>query len=184
MSEVIEVTLKIDPSFTGSIITNNAEILAADDDEDPTNTPLVDQDDDLSSVDGSSDDTSELATDGDHDDEIAGSPGTGDNTEDEDSYDLAQVMVEHTFDLAIEKYIDSTTTPAPYYPGDNVTFEINVMNQGTLDATDIVVTDYIPSDMTFVSSPDFTATAPHTATIGSLASGTGTTLSITLQIMT
>lgn len=58
------------------MITNNAEITYADDDDNPTTAPIVDQDDDLSNVDGSSDDTSEVVTDGDIDDEGTGTPGT------------------------------------------------------------------------------------------------------------
>jgi len=46
------------------MITNNAEITNADNEYN-----LIDADDDLSNQDGSSDDMSELPTDGDHDDE-------------------------------------------------------------------------------------------------------------------
>ena len=92
-------------------MTNNAEILYADDDDDPSTPAIPDADSDLSSQDGSSDDTTELGTDNDHDDEAPGTPGTGDNAADEDSYDPAQVVVGHVYDLALIK-----TTPADAGP--------------------------------------------------------------------
>lgn len=108
-----------------------------------------------------------MDTDGDHEDDSYGS-GSVDNPADQDDYDPAQVMVGQIFDLALEKTIDTTATPAPYEQGDSVTFVIEVFNQGTLTATGVEVTDYLPTGMTFVSSPDFSATAPHVATIASL----------------
>lgn len=96
---------------------------------------MEDEDDDLSSQDGSSDDTSEVETDGDHDDEATGTPGTEDNPDEEDSYDPAQVVVGHVFDLALDKAIDTDATPGPFSQGSEVTFVIEVFNQGTLDAT-------------------------------------------------
>lgn len=161
--ESLSITLQIDPSYTGAVLTNNAEITDANNSE-----GLADEDNNLADIDGSSDDTTELPTDNDTDDEATGTPGTADNPDDVDDYDLAQVEVS-TFDLAIQKMIDTTATPAPYMQGDNVTFTITVYNQGNVDATDIIVTDYLPTGMNFVSSPDFSGTAPHTATIGSLA---------------
>ncbi|MEZ5048539.1 MAG: hypothetical protein R2766_02695 [Saprospiraceae bacterium] len=34
-------------------------------------------------------------------------------------------------------------------PGEKVTFDITIYNQGTLDATNVVVTDYVPTGMLF-----------------------------------
>jgi len=70
----------------------------------------------------------------------------------------------------------------PLFPGDDVTFLVEVMNQGTVDATDVVVTDYIPSDMSFVSSPDFSSASPYIATLANLAAGASEVLEITLKI--
>ena len=81
------------------------------------------------------------------------------------------------------KVIDEDATPGPYDAGDNVTFTVTVYNQGTLDATDVVVTDYLPTDMNFVSSPDFTMiNGSYEATIASLPEKTSVDLEITLQI--
>ena len=63
-STTIDIDLAIDPSFTGMVITNNAEITSA--------LGGIDEDGDLSVIDGSVDDTSELGTDGDVDDEAPG----------------------------------------------------------------------------------------------------------------
>jgi len=68
---------------------------------------------------------------------------------DEDS--TPEVIVGQVFDLALNKMVNTTATPGPYQAGSNVTFNVIVYNQGTLDATNIVVEDYLPSNMTFVS---------------------------------
>ena len=56
-----------------------------------------------------------------------------------------------TYDLALRKTL-SGTTPGPFMAGDMVTFNVRVFNQGDVNASDIVVTDYIPAGLTFVSS--------------------------------
>ena len=68
----------------------------------------------------------------------------------------------------------------PVYPGDSVVFDITVYNQGNSDATDIVVTDYIPTgltlnDVTWTDNGDGTATSE---TLASLAAQSDTTISI------
>ncbi len=50
------------------------------------------------------------------------------------------------FDLALIKTI---STPGPYYPGDLVTFNIDVFNQGEIDAYDINIIDILPSSLLF-----------------------------------
>ena len=91
------------------------------------------------------------------------------------------------FDLALTKaysgYVDVDTS-GTITEGDEVEFEITVYNQGDVDATDVEVTDYLPTGMSFVSSADFASTAPHTAMITSIPAGTEATLSIVLSIDT
>ena len=98
--------------------------------------------------------------------------------------DAGLVLVQ-SFDLALTKVINTIATPGPYVPGDNVTFTIEVYNQGTIDATDIEITDYVPTEMIFNigDNTDFSGslTAPI-ATIANLPSGMSTTVEITLQI--
>ena len=100
-STTVDIDLAIDPSFTGMVITNNAEITSA--------LGGIDEDGDLSVIDGSVDDTSELGTDGDVDDEAPGTPGVSDNPADADDYDLAQITVGQDYDLACLLY----TSPSP-----------------------------------------------------------------------
>ncbi len=94
---------------------------------------------------------SELDTDNDTDDEWMGTPGTMDNEDDIDDYDPEQIMVGQVFDLALQKvYHDYTDTnmDGVLSPGDDVEFKITVYNQGTLDAFNVQVTDYIPTGLT------------------------------------
>ena len=126
---------------------NNVEITSA---SNPYG--FTDSDDDIAVVNGSSDDTSELDTDDDHDDEYGTTPGTADNLDDEDSYDPAMLDVVQIYDLALVKVLDSETTPEPYIPGADVAFIITVTNQGTLDAADIEITDYLPAGLTLTDS--------------------------------
>ncbi len=59
-----------------------------------------------------------------------------------------------TFDLALDKVVNTTATPGPYGPGSNVTYTVCVYNQGTGalgEATNTQVTDYGATDLTFAS---------------------------------
>ena len=83
-----------------------------------------------------------------------------DNGADQDDFDPETITVNQTFDLALTKVESST---GPYVPGSNTVFTITVYNQGTLDATAINITDYIPTDMSYTAT-------------GSTASGALTTV--------
>ena len=116
----VDIDLEISPSFMDTVLTNNAEITGA-------NNALGYEDEDgaISDIDGSIDDTSEVATDDDIDDEAAGTEGTTDNISDVDDLDPVQFAVEQEFDLAIRKVL---AEPGPFVPGDTVTFTITVYN--------------------------------------------------------
>ena len=60
------------------------------------------------------------------------------------------------FDLALIKVLTST---GEVMPGDNVTFDITVFNQGTIDAYDVDVTDYFPTCLNY----DSAAYSSHTS---------------------
>jgi uncharacterized repeat protein (TIGR01451 family) len=69
--------------------------------------------------------------------------------------------------------------------GDTVTFNIRVFNQGTIDANNVIVTDYIPAGLTFVSStaPVVGNTASEvTLDFGTILAGAGKTLRVTFTI--
>jgi len=90
------------------------------------------------------------------------------------------------FDLALDKVVASTNDldgSGSVTPGDEVVYTITVYNQGGVDATDLVVADYLPTGMSFVSSPDFTLNgAIYEATIASLVAGASQPLTLTLIV--
>ncbi|MFC1848481.1 PKD domain-containing protein, partial [Chloroflexota bacterium] len=84
-------------------------------------------------------------------------------------------------DLAILKTVDDPTPNE----GDTVTYTITLTNNGPDDATNIVVTDSLPSGVTYVSdSPDQGTYSDSTGAwdIGSLANGISIDLIITVTI--
>ncbi len=71
----------------------------------------------------------------------------GKNGGDEDDYDFETIEVQiptGIFDLALRKTIGSI---GPYEPGGSITFNLEIFNQGTMDANFIKVLDYFPSDL-------------------------------------
>ncbi len=76
--------------------------------------------------------------------------GDGTNGGDEDNSDPAFVNV-GGFDLALIKRLDDSADQT-VAPGENVTFNITVINQGAIAADSIVISDYIVDGFTF--NPD------------------------------
>ena len=72
------------------------------------------------------------------------------------------------YDLALSKVV---TSAGPYEPGGQVTYEITVTNEGTLDASNVVVSDMLPTGLNFVSGTNFMGSGPYTSTIASLPAG-------------
>ncbi len=141
-----EVTMTIDAAHAGTDITNWAEISAADDDTDPDNTPPTDAD--------STPDATHQNTAGEGDDTYIDNVVSEDGTDggDEDDHDPATISfvpASDGFDLALKKL---TATPGPWALGSDVVFTITVTNQGNVDAYNVVVTDYIPTGLTYVGS--------------------------------
>lgn len=65
------------------------------------------------------------------------------------------VSIASCFDLALRKRV---ADPAKqYYPGDSVTFLIDIFNQGSVDAVDIVITDILDDQMEFLDSDNVTS---------------------------
>ncbi len=104
----------------------------------------------------------------------------GNNNPDED--DQASVVVTpQQIDLSLTKTVDNAT-PAV---GDNVTFTITVSNAGPDDATGVVVTDLLPTGLTFVSADESVGTyvsGTGVWTIGELDSGASATLTIVATV--
>jgi len=70
-----------------------------------------------------------------------------DGTLDEDDHDVALVEV---LDIALRKVV---TDSRPYQPGERVTFNITVVNQGNVDVDYFTINDYYPSTLTFLVAP-------------------------------
>jgi len=121
-----------DPLPAGAMISNFAEISAATDENgDP-------QDD----IDSTPDDMND--EDVVNDDEI---DGNGNEGGDEDDHDVEVVTVQ-TFDLALTKAL-SPGQSAQVQPGDTVSFDIVITNQGDIPADNVAIVDFIPSGMIF-----------------------------------
>jgi uncharacterized repeat protein (TIGR01451 family) len=135
----LSITFNVSPSATGSI-TNSAEISSA---RGPAGQILTDFDstpDANSTNDGLS-----------QDDVITGNGKTGG---DEDDFDISTINISQVavYDLALQKTL---LNPGPYYPGSNLTYKIDVYNQGTVMATEVQITDYIPNGLV-LADPDWT----------------------------
>ncbi|WJS94590.1 Ig-like domain-containing protein [Flavobacterium johnsoniae] len=81
--------------------------------------------------------------------------------------------------LSVTKSVDNTTPNA----GSDVTFTITASNAGPSAATGVKVTDVLPAGYTFVSaSPSTGSWSAPDWTIGNLASGASTTLTMTVTV--
>ena len=177
----VDITFTVEASFMGSTITNFAEIEDATDTDGGTTTPDVD-----STPDGTDNNDAGGAVNTPADDETTGNGtgtiGDGVAGTDEDDHDPAPIGVNQTFDLALFKTLASGQASA-VAPGADVTFTISVVNQGTLDAYDIDVIDYIPTGLS-LNDLDWTASGSNAViTIdGPLTPGDTTTVDITLTV--
>jgi len=99
-----------------------------------------------------------------------------------DDSDTEVVTPTAVADLSVTKVVNNATPNV----GEVVTFTITATNNGPSDATNVVVTDVIPSGYTIALPTDIvpstgTWTAPNW-TIGNLANGASTTLTITATV--
>jgi len=85
------------------------------------------------------------------------------------------------FDLALKKTV---AVPGAYEPGTDVIFDIRVYNQGSVDASQIEIRDYIPTGLRLNDSNWDAVGMTQVAvdTIPFLAAGDSTDLTITLRI--
>ena len=87
---------------------------------------------------------------GDATDDVDGEDGN--NGGDEDDHDPAVVQLDF-YDLALTKEL---TSAGPFVPGSDVTFSIELTNQGTVAAEQLTITDYIPTGLTLAAGSDWT----------------------------
>ncbi|MFI5110954.1 MAG: hypothetical protein ACHP78_19200, partial [Terriglobales bacterium] len=77
--------------------------------------------------------------------------------------------------------VTMSASPSPVFVSANLTYTIQVTNQGLADGNNIVVSDTIPAGTTFVSatpSPGCTQAANVVCTLGTLTNGASTTITI------
>ncbi len=93
------------------------------------------------------------------------------------------VCIVPVFDLALRKTL-ATGQSASVVAGSNVTFTITVFNQGNVDATNIQITDYIPTGLTLNDANWSSAAGIATlnTVIASLPAGQSTTRDITFAV--
>ena len=95
--------------------------------------------DDIDSNPGSDNPTENGVEPGDPEDDNISSNDKGGE---EDDHDPAGIEI---FDLAQRKYVDEA---GPFQYGDEVSFRVTVFNQGSIEAKDIEIVDYIPDGFT------------------------------------
>ena len=111
-----------------------------------------------------------------------GSAGGTDPMTDEDDSDPATLPV---MDLALAKRIDATSIPATgiFMADDMILYNIQIINQGNIEAVNVEVKDTIPCGFNYVTSSGWTGSAPVlTHLISSLDPGADTTLQIILEL--
>ena len=165
-SESVDISFTVDFTTTATTLENGAEIQSSVDD-------LGETPDDIDSTEDN-DPNNDPTTDNEIDN------GSGD----EDDDDIEPINVE-IFDLALRK---TTTQVDPVKPGDDVTFTIEIFNQGSVAAQNIELVDYIPEF--FALSPNdangwSTSGSNIVNTLsGTIAAGSSTTVDVVLQVQT
>jgi uncharacterized repeat protein (TIGR01451 family) len=120
----------------------------------------------------------------DPDDDVLVDNEIGNGGGDEDDHDIARIGSPE-FDLALRKTL-ADGQPATVWPGDDVTFAIEVFNQGDQTASGVTVTDAIPVGTSFdpAANPGWTLVGgqPTTTLSGTLAPGASRTVEITVTV--
>lgn len=184
-STTVDITFTVDADAIGTI-DNFAEIsdgTAVDDTGEPIldagGDPLEDVDSTPDATDGND---NAPTTGGDPTDDVVDEDGRAGG--DEDDHDVASLSVDvPVFDLALRKTL-AAGQAAEVTVGDAVTFTIEVINQGDIDAANIEITDYVPAGMVLADA-DWTDNGDGTATYNtllSLAVGESTTIDVTMTV--
>ncbi len=171
----IPLVLRLESCLAQEAYVNYAEIESADDLDPTTTGEPVDidsqsDDDNTNDIGGTPNDPNQ--------DNVISDPGIID----EDDHDPEEVQI---FDLALRKTVPST---GPYNAGDIVEFEIELFNQGTVDAYNIEITDYLNTGYLFnaggINAGWYTvgSNAAYNYS-GPLAAGDSTTISLYLEIV-
>ncbi|MFN8487769.1 MAG: SdrD B-like domain-containing protein [Caldilineaceae bacterium] len=171
-STTVDLTLRVNPDATPGAYLNAAEIASALDDQ---GRPQTDVD---STPDSNKD------NDGAPKNDVVDENHKQNPAADEDDHDIEPIKVGGFFDLALRKTL-AVGQASLVRLNDNVTFVIQVINQGTLAATNIQVTDYVPAGLELndkqwvLDGSNATRTLP-----GPLLPGQTVAVTITLKVTT
>jgi len=89
---------------------------------------------------------------------------------------VSSIILKSCFDLAIRKTV--ALPSKQYYPGDSVTFYLDIYNQGKVDALDLTITDILDDNMQYLLSENTTA---NTGNENSWEAGSGNTMVTTVS---
>ena len=124
-------------------------------------------------------------------DDIDSDPSTSYTVDEDGDFDPfdddeAEIVldVEQIYDLRIDK---TEFSGGPYFPGDNITFNVLVSNEGTLHANNITFQDIADPALSFVSdnsasNPNVSLVGPLTYQVGTLNKDASTSINITFQV--
>ncbi|MBK9565291.1 MAG: DUF11 domain-containing protein [Saprospiraceae bacterium] len=175
-SVTIPIVLTLQQNGAGGTAWDNyAEITAAQDDR--SNNRNDDADSEADGIPGN--DNPVKPGDPDDDNILGGGPNANPD-EDEDDHDPAAPRI---VDIALRK---TTVTPGPYRYGDVVSFNVQVINQGNVDLSDIDVVDYIPCGFEYAGGSQtwtLNGTQAQTNLAGVLTKGSSTTIRIDLRVI-
>ncbi len=174
-----DITFIVNAGFSGQAV-NRAEISSA---ENQNNYPDIDSKPDA--INGN-DAGGLLGSPADNylDGNGTGLPGDGVAITDEDDEDPADPITVATFDLALIKTL-KVGQPATVSSGDIVNFTITVTNQGSLNATQVQISDYLPVGMTLIPNGIWTVvgtTATLQIPIANLAPGASVSREISFKV--
>ncbi len=114
--------------------------------------------------------------------DVDSDPGNGSDDEDDDDVEIVTLV--QVFDLALIKEVNEASSDSPLLPGGSITFDLTVLNQGTLDATNVVLSDYFPAEL-ILNDANWTAVgnvATLTTPIGTIPAGMSSVVSITFTL--
>ncbi|NNL93387.1 MAG: DUF11 domain-containing protein, partial [Saprospiraceae bacterium] len=116
--------------------------------------------------------------------DVDSTPGNDDGDQSEDDEASKMIVVGQVFDLALLKQINFVATPGPFNTGDDVAFTVTVYNQGSIDATNVQVIDYVPEGFTFDPSlnTDFNIAGSNASAIVNVDSDEFVELDLVLSI--
>ncbi len=87
------------------------------------------------------------------------------------------------FPSCLDLSVSKTDSPDPITPGQSLTYTLTVANSGPATATGVVLTDNLPTGVTFISATPSQGTCSHsggtvTCNVGSIANGASATVTI------